>query len=83
MEADGMEEVRMLQSCVRALGMRQVIAHLADLAQEEADSLIHRGDRVRAYAASQSVRVLRRVLRELPTSATIGTPLVTRPGRMP
>jgi hypothetical protein len=69
-----MTESEMLQHCVKALGMRHVVTALADMSDEEAQRFLLRGDRVRAYAASQAVRVLRRVLRELPTSSTVGQP---------
>jgi hypothetical protein len=67
-----MDEAQMLQHCVKKLGMRQVVTLLADMSQDEAQTLLQRGDRVPAYATSQAVRVLRRVLRELPTNSTVG-----------
>jgi len=69
-----MDESQMLQHCVKTLGMRHVVTVLADMSEDEAQTLLRRGDRVRAYAASQAVRVLRRVLRELPTNSTVGAP---------
>ena len=68
-----MDEPQMLQHCVKALGMRHVVTLLADMSEGEVQILLQRGDRVRAYAASQCVSVLRRVLRELPTTSTVGT----------
>jgi hypothetical protein len=69
-----MDESQMLQHCVKMLGMRHVVTLLANLSEDEAKSMLERGDRVRAYAASQAVRVLRRVLRELPTNSSVGAP---------
>jgi hypothetical protein len=69
-----MDEPQMLRHCVKTLGMRHVVTLLADLSEDEAQAMLRRGDRVRSYAASQAMRVLRRVLRELPTTSTVGAP---------
>jgi hypothetical protein len=67
-----MAETEMLRHCVQRLGMRYVVTLLADLSEDESRTMLQRGDRVRSYAASQATRVLRRVLRELPTASTVG-----------
>jgi hypothetical protein len=66
-----MDKPQMLRH-VKTLGMRHVVTLLADLSEHEAQAMLRRGDRVRSYAASQAMRVLRRVLSELPTTSTVG-----------
>jgi hypothetical protein len=77
-----MDETQVLRQCVKALGVRHVVTLIADLSQAEAQLQLQRGDRVRAYAASQAARVLRHVLRELPTNSTVGASPVRAPGRL-